>query len=233
MQIVEHSIVGTRSAVLRLKRPNTELQFLVFPMIHVASPQFFAAVEKRLRRCDLLVIEGVGRSPLTWAITLTYRVVPANKRSGLVLDNIPYRSLGVPVVNADMTSTELAKGWRALPLVPRMMLWCLIPFVAVAQFFGASRALLAPEIEVNDLPTPHDEKLADNEFVERFDQVLVGDRDDRVLATLSDLIRSRSTERIDVAIVYGAGHVPGIVRGLRERHGYRPRTADWLTVLSA
>jgi hypothetical protein len=83
MQIIEHSIVGTRSAVLRLKRPDTELQFLVFPMIHVASPQFFAAVAERLRRCDLLVVEGVaGRSSLTWAITLTYRVMPANKRSG-------------------------------------------------------------------------------------------------------------------------------------------------------
>lgn len=39
-------------------------------------------------------------------------------------------------------------------------------------------------------------------------------------------------ERIDVAVVYRAGHVPAIVRGLLERHGYQARTAEWLTVVA-
>ncbi|MFI6265843.1 hypothetical protein [Micromonospora sp. NPDC051006] len=54
-----------------------------------------------------------------------------------------------------------------------------------------------------------------------------------LLAALSELIRTRSSEPIDVAVVYGAGHVPAIVRGLVDRHGYRPRTAEWITVLDA
>ncbi|BCB75045.1 hypothetical protein Pflav_014550 [Phytohabitans flavus] len=58
VQIVEHSVIGTRSSVLRLRRPGTELQFVVFPMFHVASPRFYAEVSERLRRCDLLVVEG-------------------------------------------------------------------------------------------------------------------------------------------------------------------------------
>jgi hypothetical protein len=59
------------------------------------------------------------------------------------------------------------------------------------------------------------------------------DRDERLLAALSELVRTRSSERIDVAVVYGARHVPAIVRGLADRHGYRPRTAEWLTVLAS
>jgi hypothetical protein len=60
MQIVEVTDFAVRSAVLRLTRPGTPLRFEVFPMIHVAEPAFYAAVADRLRRCDLIVAEGVG-----------------------------------------------------------------------------------------------------------------------------------------------------------------------------
>lgn len=234
MQIIEHSIIGTRSAVVRLRRPGSQLQFVLFPMLHVASPQFYTAVAERLRQCDVLVVEGVsGRSVLGWAITLTYRVMPANKRSGLVVDNIPYRSLGVELINPDVTTAEFARGWRAMPLRYRMLMWCAIPVVAVAQFFGGTRRLLSPEVELNDLPSAKDEMYSDGEFADHFERTFGGDRDERLLAALTDLVRTRSSARIDVAVVYGAGHMPAIVRGLMDRHGYRPRTAEWLTVVDA
>ncbi|MCM0673865.1 hypothetical protein NCC78_03975 [Micromonospora phytophila] len=234
MQIIEHSIIGTRSAVLRLRRPGSQLEFVLFPMLHVASPKFYAAVAQRLRQCDLLVVEGVsGRSVLGWAITLTYRVMPANKRSGLVVDNIAYRSLGVELINPDVTTAEFAQGWRAMPQRYRLLMWCVIPIVAVAQFFGGTRRLLSPEVELNDLPSAKDEMYSDSEFSEHFERTFGGHRDERLLAALSELVRTRSSERIDVAVVYGAGHVPAIVRGLLDRHGYRPRKAEWLTVLDA
>ncbi|MEU4678315.1 hypothetical protein [Micromonospora sp. NPDC023737] len=50
---------------------------------------------------------------------------------------------------------------------------------------------------------------------------------------LAALVRTRAAEPIGVAIVYGAGHAPAILRGLSDRHGYRPRTGEWLTVLDA
>ncbi|MFD0785198.1 hypothetical protein ACFQZ8_14930 [Micromonospora azadirachtae] len=234
MQIIEHSIIGTRAAVVRLRRPGSQLQFVLFPMLHVASPQFYAAVTERLRQCDVLVVEGVsGRSVLGWALTLTYRVMPANKRSGLVVDSIPYRSLGIEVINPDVTTVEFARDWRTMPLRHRLLMWCAIPFVVVAQFFGGRKALLSPNVEVNDLPGPHDEAYADDEFTEQIERTLGGTRDERLLAALSELIRTRAAEPIDVAIVYGAGHVPAILRGLSDRHGYRPRTGEWLTVLEA
>ncbi|BCB79256.1 hypothetical protein GCM10022251_20690 [Phytohabitans flavus] len=233
MQIIEHSIVGTRSAVLRLKRPGTALEFLVFPMIHVASPEFFAAVEERLRRCDLLVVEGIrGRSALSSALTMTYRVIPANRRSGLVKQNIPYRSLGVPVINPDTTAEEIDKSWSSVPIQHRLATYAVVPVVAAMQFFGGRQSLLRPEVEVNDLPSPHEEEFADGDFAEHIDRVTLHERDARLLDTLTEIHRTRADERIDVAVVYGAGHVPAIVRGLLDRHGYRVRTAEWLTVVA-
>lgn len=234
MQIIEHSVVGTRSAVLRLRRSGTPLQFVVFPMIHVGSPQFYAAVTDRLRACELIVVEGVrGRSPLLWAITLTYRIMPANKRTGLVVQNIPYRSLGKELINPDVSAVEFARSWRAMPLRHRLLMWCLMPYLAVVQLVGGTRRLLCPEVEVNDLPSPIDEALADDDFAEHFDRTFSGDRDERLLAALTEVVLTRASERIDVAVVYGAGHVPVIVRGLMDRHGFRPYAADWLTVLTA
>jgi hypothetical protein len=57
-----------------------------------------------------------------------------------------------------------------------------------------------------------------------------GERDDRLLAALTRLHEQRCGEDIEVAVVYGAAHVPAVVRGLRDRYGYRPRSADWLTL---
>lgn len=233
MQIIEHSVAGTRSAVLRLKRPGTALEFLVFPMIHVASPEFFAAVQERLRRCDLLVVEGVrGESALAEAFTMTYRVIPRNRRSGLVEDNIPYRSLGVPLINPDASIEDIEKSWSEVPLKHRLATYAVLPVVAAIQFFQGRDAVLRPDVEVNDLPTPHQEAYDDTEFGEHFDRVIVGGRDALLLDALTEIHRTRADERIDVAVVYGAGHVPAIVHGLMDRHGYRVRTAEWLTVVA-
>jgi hypothetical protein len=229
VQIVEHSIIGTRSAVVRLRRPGTGLQFVVFPMFHVASPQFYADVSERLRRCDLLVVEGVsGRSVLGWAITSTYRLIPANKRAGLVQDNIQYGSLGVPLIYPDVTAAEFGQSWRRLPLRIRLLMWLVMPIVAVLQLGGGRRRLLGPKVELDDLPSD----LDDHELAGQLDDVFGGARDERLLAALSEIHQERAAERIDVAVVYGAAHAAAIVHGLRRRHGYHARSGEWLTVVA-
>lgn len=231
MQIIENSVVGTRSAVLRLTRRAGGPKIVVFPMLHVAEPQFYREVERRLRACDLLVVEGIhGRSTLTDALTLTYRVMPANDASGLVEDDIPYGALGVPLVAPDMSGEELEEGWRGLPWQIRVGAWIGVPVMTVTEFFNGRRSLLSPDVEVNDLPTA-EEELQSEEF-DRFDELLLHRRDNRVLVSLAEVVRDRGKEEIDVAVVYGAAHVPGILRGLY-RFGYRVVSADWLMVVAA
>lgn len=226
MQIIDTSALGTRSAVLRLRRRGSELNFLVFPMMHVATPAFYLEVTRRLGGCAVVVVEGVtGRSPLVWALTMTYRIIPANRRSGLVRQEIDYVALGVPVVRPDVSSAEFGKSWRALPLRLRLLVWCLLPVMVVVQLFGGRKSLLAPQVALNDDDVP------DSEMEERFEEAFMGERDNRLFAALAELHETRSHERIDVGIVYGAGHVPDLVHRLAATLGYRPRTADWITVV--
>lgn len=229
MQIIESSVIGTRSAVLRLTRPGGGPAVLVFPMLHVATPEFYREVERRLRACDLLVVEGIdGDSTVGDALTATYRAMPANDESGLVEDDIPYGDLGVPIVVPDLTAEEFDEGFRGLPWKTRLLTWAAIPVVTVGHFFNGRRTLL--NLEVNDLPTAAEELRGED--MDRFADLLLGRRDDRVLAALAEIVRDRAGERIDVGVVYGAGHVPGILRGLYTL-GYRVVSADWVMAVAA
>ncbi len=229
MQIIENSIVGTRSAVLRLTRRGGGPVIFIFPMLHVAEPQFYREVERRLRACDLVVAEGIlGKSQVGEIIMLTYRVKPANEESGLVVDDIPYRALGVPLITPDMTGEEFEQSWRELRRSFRWTVMAVAPIVAIGEYFNGRRSLLSPDIEVNDLPDADDELLDDDDF-EKFDEILLTRRDNRVLAALAEVVRDRTDG--DVAVTYGAHHVPGILRGLYPL-GYRVVSAEWLMVVS-
>ena len=43
---------------MRLRRRGSRLEFVVFPMDHVAMPSSYEEVARRLRECDLLVVTG-------------------------------------------------------------------------------------------------------------------------------------------------------------------------------
>ena len=231
MQIIENSIVGTRSAVLRLTKRGGGPAIVIFPMLHVAEPQFFREVETRLRGYDLLVVEGIqGESPAVDGMTMTYRVLPADAESGLVEGDIPYDDLGVPFVAPDMSGEEFQDGFDELPWKTRAMLWAAAPVVTIGQFFAGRRALLTPDIEVDDLPT-RQEELRGAEW-DRFFDLLLDRRDGRAVAAVAEVVRDRGDEELEVAVVYGAKHVPGILRGLY-RLGYRVVGADWLMAVSA
>jgi hypothetical protein len=112
----------------------------------------------------------------------------------------------------------------------RMMLMLITPVAVILNLFGGHRRILSPSMEVSDLPSPEDEEFAESAYGEQFEELLGGERDDRVIAALADLVRRRGRERIDVAVVYGAGHTAAIVDALFKL-GFRMRPSDWITVL--
>jgi hypothetical protein len=57
MQFIEKNSFNVRSAVYRLQKPNDPLEFVLFPMIHVGSKQFYDEVRQRLLNCDLILAD--------------------------------------------------------------------------------------------------------------------------------------------------------------------------------
>ncbi|GEM_PF-769147 len=234
MQIIEVTGLGVRSAVIRLRRRDTPLQFVVYPMIHVGQATFYADVTSRLRSAQVIVAEGVGpgasrrSSVLFAALTLSYTILKFNRRAGLVEQDIDYQALGVPVVNPDVDADEFRTSWRRIPLAYRLMMWCALPVVIIGRLFGGTEAIWSRAVEVNDLLSDQDEEMATHapELAGAFG----GERDNRLIAALQRLHEERASEAIEVAVVYGAGHVPSFVHRLRDLYGYVAHAAEWLTV---
>ncbi|MER5437115.1 hypothetical protein [Streptomyces sp. NPDC002790] len=225
MQIIEVTGYGVRSAVITLRRRGASLEFVVFPMLHVASPTFYAQVKRRLRECDLVVMEGIrGKSAVVSTLTLAYRFAPRRSRNGLQQQTrealLP---ASVPVLYPDVTAAEAVADLKTLPRWTYLLMLLAAPVMGPVFALRGPRAFLDGDLEVDDLPTTaRAEMLADRPI----GHAMSDHRDLRLLDALDGI----HAEPLRVAVVYGAGHVPAIVAGLRECHSYRPRNAEWLTV---
>ena len=136
--------------------------------------------------------------------------------------------LGVPVVGPDMTATEFKRRWKESAVVPRLLIWCLVPvFAAGMTLFGSRRFLARALGSLDDLPAL-EERVP--EGFEALEGLIVDERDRLLLDALATIHEQRCHEPIVVAVVYGAQHVRAVVHGLSARFGYRAVRADWLDV---
>jgi hypothetical protein len=230
MQIIEVGILGVRSAVITLRSRDSPVEIVLFPMIHLGAPAFYRAVRSMLGDCQVVVAEGIkGTSPSVSLLTLSYRLTRRNKRLGLVQqDDLGLDALGARVIRPDMTGTQFARRWRqSVPLWQRVLFWCAAPLFSVGLMVFGSRRMLGRYLALDDLPT-REQELAHDAF-EGQDQVLLDERDALAVQALVRL-HAEYAEPVRVAVVYGAGHMPGIAAALVGRLGYHASSAEWLTV---
>lgn len=229
MQIVEVSSFGMRAAVVTLQRSQSPLRFVLFPMVHLGTPAYYRQVAARLRDCQLVVAEGIrGRSAAASAITLTYRVLGQSRRLGLVVQDLGLQDLEVAVIGPDMSGVEFDIRWRRLPLALRLQALYLVPVYAAGMLLFGSRRFLARALgSLDDLPAPGQ---AVPERFEALDRLVVDDRDRLLVRALDSIHEQRRHEAVEVAVVYGAGHMPAVVQYLSARLGYRAASAQWFTV---
>jgi hypothetical protein len=142
MQIIEVTGYSVRSAVITMRRTGAPLEFVIFPMLHVASPTFYSQVRLRLRECDLIVLEGIrGKSAGVSALTLAYRFAPRRRRNGLQEQRDEFLlPKDVPVINPDVTATEAIADLKTLPR------WMYLLLMVAAPVMGLVFALRGPSV---------------------------------------------------------------------------------------
>src|SRR5262245_773993 len=102
MQFIEKNSFNVRSAAYCLKKEGSALEFLLFPMIHVGSSEFYDEISRRLASCDLILAEGV-KSKRANLLTLSYRIVKHIRRMELVTQ----------AFRLTKHTSEEGKTWRA------------------------------------------------------------------------------------------------------------------------
>jgi len=222
MQITEVSVIGIRSAVTELVTAGGSLRFRLFPMIHFGMPEFYLQVVKRLRDCGLVVAEGLDRPSSTgYAYMLAARITGRRGARALVSQDIDYASLGVPVIWPDGPEQQ-ARHKRGLGIWGWLDVVLLTPVLAVSMFLGGQDWLLRSRMEFDDT----------TEARLRFGtKILIDKRDAKILVTLEEIYQQHRDEDVTVAIVFGAAHMPAVVRGLYSRYDYRARSGEWLSII--
>jgi hypothetical protein len=222
---MESSVIGLRSAVFTLARPATPLRFVVFPMVHVAEPDFYHQVADRAGECDLIVAEGAPArcTPAQgWMARIRWDHL-VDQVAGLDLE-----ALGVPVQWEYAEHDRLRSG-REQAVAKVVDSAAAVALRALGRY-GSPLGL--PGLDQSD---EHDDRW------ERLDSLLgrimenrvLHGRDSRLGQALGAIHRERCGEPIKIAVVYGAAHIPAVVDFLSEDYRYRPGNARWLTVARA
>lgn len=219
MQFLESSIIGLRSAVITLTRRATPLRFILFPMVHVADPQFYDEVAARARLCQLIVAEGVPAKDVpaqTWM---------ARQHRGPLVDQgaaLRLESLGVPV------------RWEAEPRPGTGRPVSRTADIAGAATIGLIRKfidpLMMPSVEQAEAYDQSAENLTGSWFDRLLEHNISTVRDARLMRVLDEIHRDRAAEPVKVGVVFGACHMPAVVDHLCGRFGYIAASAEWLTV---
>jgi hypothetical protein len=228
MDIIDASDLGVRTVVLELRRKGTPCRFTIYPMIHVGEPSFYRAVAARLTTHDLIVAEGIiGASRAGSMLARLYRSRTLLDRLGLQAQSHELYDVGVPVVMPDMTGAEFDRRWGRVGLPERAMWTVLMPAARLYFDAFASREMLANRLHL-DCDTLAIEEPSGFEL----DEIVLDHRDVLLCEAVTRIHTQRCEEDINVAVVYGAAHVPPLVAHLRARHGYVPRSGEWLQVFS-
>lgn len=146
-------------------------------------------------------------------------------RLGLVVQ--PTLPEAAHVRNADLSEAAFARAWATVPFRQRVLFSVGSACVGIALRVTGSRAFLARHLALDDLASRDD----------------VFDAAGPHASVLSALMHARDVNRAkhldaalhdaqdaNIAVVYGAGHMPSLLRHLRDTHGYRPAHSTWLTV---
>lgn len=230
MQFVEKNGYDVRSAIYHLKKDNSGLEFILFPMIHVGSPEFYEQVKARLSECDLILAEGV-KSRRVQYLTYSYRVIRKIKRMELVTQSeaLKLADFRDKVVNADLDGQMFDQRWSQLPLSLRLMIIFGLPVYVVYLFLYGTKESLAAQMALDDLPSREKELMYD-ERDEVLNKLLIDERDQQLIGQIEEIGQAGCGERKVVGIVYGAMHMRAVMNVMLHKLRYRVADAQWITV---
>lgn len=223
LQLTEVSVLGVRSSVTVFRHRHAPMRFVLIPTIHLGRPDYYQKIAERLARCQLVVAEQYDGPSSTGLAYVTALRLSLQRRGGrLVHQDIDYQALGVPTLWPDGTLKPARRrrmsAWGWLDLV------VMVPVLTVAMAVGGRSWLMRRNFEVSDDSEP---RLRWS-FLNR---LMLDQRDRQLVAAVTGIHEARHGEAIDVAVVFGAAHMPAVVRTLAEQLGYRAERGDWIRAI--
>lgn len=228
MQIVEDSFIGLRAARHRLESRSCAPKVTLFPMVHLGEAAFYDQVFSEAMAHDVVLVEGV-RSQVVRNLTRSYKWVKPETLGLVVQPKLESGNADCKIILADLSGEEFENLWRDIPWWLRAGMAVAAPAAGVYRRFSATRAVLAKGLGMNDL-TAREDILAWSFTLAPFLRAVLAQRDTRLCQHLNEVIVENAQNPISVAVVYGAAHMPAVLRNLQEMGSYVPVDSEWLTV---
>ena len=220
MRLTEMSVTGYRTSVTVFRRPAGGLRWVIIPTIHMGHADYYWAIWQRLRSCRAVVAEiWDGPSSTGMAYANAMRLARQRASRDLVPQDIDYGALGVPVIFPDEYLAPRADPDRRMSREERLTATLMTPILALHMALtGDGDWLGSGSLEIHDhtvVPRGADDVK----------------RDELLLGVLREIDGEFAAEDIEVAVVFGALHIPAVVRELTGL-GYGPMPAvQWLTAI--
>jgi hypothetical protein len=214
MQLTDMGAAGFRTSVSVLRRPSGGLRWVIIPTIHMGHPDYYWAIWQRLRSCQAVIAEiwdGPSSTGLTYANAM--RLARQRAARDLVPQDIDYGALGVPIIFPDDFLAPEARGDRRITREERLASMVTAPLLALQMV-----------VEGHDFPVLHD-----HTEVERDDGDIM--REDLLLGVMHQIDGEFAAEDMEVAVVFGALHMPTVVRDLTGRGYQLLGGTQWLTAI--
>jgi hypothetical protein len=229
LQYIENSALALRAAHYALIRRPEDHRFLLFPMIHIGTSEYYSQVRLRLEDCDVILFEGV-RSWRGWLLTLSYSIVARRKRLGLITqrDASLLKGLRARLVHTDLGPGEFHERWSAIPWFYRIMVLVGAPLYGIYLFLTATRESIGRRLSTDDVSSAARE-YEDAESAPGLNEAIVTSRDRRLTERIESLVSPSSKAGV-VGIIYGAGHMRSVTDTLMGRHRFRVSRSEWITV---
>ncbi|MES0826784.1 hypothetical protein [Ruegeria sp. SCP11] len=227
MQFLEWSILGLRSARHVLRHSERDLSITLFPMVHLAEPDFYERVYSDAEDHDVVVLEGID-SPISRRLTRSYRWISL-ARLGLVVQE-KFVGNDVRTIHADLTATEFEELWRSGPRWERAAVEAGATVMGLWLRLTGTRTVLGRNLNTTDLPDRDTVMMWSERNAPLLDALLTA-RDAVLCRVVTDLLADGEQPN-SVAIIYGAGHMGALVHMLF-REGFRPVESEWIQVFSA
>jgi len=215
------SALGFRTSVTVFRRPGGGLRWVIIPTIHMGHADYYWAIWQRLRSCQAVVAEiwdGPSSTGMVYANAL--RLARQRASRDLVTQDIDYGALGVPIIFPDEHLAPDAGPDRRMSREERLTVTVMTPILALHMALtGDVDWLGVNPLDIDD----RTEVLWDADDRKR---------EDLLLGVIREIDGEFAAEDTEVAVVFGALHMPTVVRELTRKFGYRVMPgARWLTAI--
>lgn len=204
-----------------MTHPDHGLRITLYPMVHIGSPAFYAALTEDLRRFQVFLLEGVSLRGLRGPL---YDLVARNLGLVTQQDHLEVPREGERV-RLDMSDDDFTRHARMMPVRSYLLLLLVRPVLWGITLTATGRDASWSVFARARTPADPGEEAP-------FERLILTKRD----RAMSDVLRAfakdpwRIREARPAAVIAGAAHMPALCATLRDC-GYRKGRVRWFEVL--